>query len=300
MFTRKMFLPLIVVIILLTACDAPATPPPTSAPTSTNTPAPTLTHTPTETSSPTPYPSPLPPPLNAAQCDTLDLSDDLVSGFSVFTTHPINQKEYGCLVVSGDDGFPVLAGKQSFRIEVRPGDCSASSGWDDCPNDRSRHEIQEVEDTNNGEISIYEVNYYVPFQPKFKPRGDNLMFIGQLNTEDETYHGTLVYLEVDNDQNLLLRTHKGFSWDIDKQVVVATDIFERWINIRYEVYASTDSGGYFRVYIDDKLVLSESRPTIPSQTGYVELRVGIYNGFISEAEEAFENQVIYVDQMEKR
>lgn len=235
----------------------------------------------------------------ASKCDSLDLSDDLVTGFSVVTVHPINQKEYGCLVVSGDDGFPVLAGKQSFRIEVRPGDCSASSGWDDCPNDRSRHEIKEREDTCNGETSIYEANYYVPIQPKFKPRGDNIMFLGQLNTEDEGYHGTLVYLEVDNDQNLLLRTHKGFSWDIDKQVVVASNIFERWINLRYEVYASTDSTGYFRVYIDDKLVLSESRPTIPSENGYLELRVGIYNSFISEADEAFENQVIFVDQMKK-
>lgn len=203
------------------------------------------------------------------------------------------------MVVSGDDGFPVLAGKQSFRIEVRPGDCSASSGWDDCPNDRSRHEIQEREGTCDGEAAIYEANYYVPYQPKFKPRGDNIMFIGQMNTADPDYFGTLIYLEVDNDQNLLLRTHKGFSWDIDRQVVAARDIFERWINLRYEVYAATDATGYFRVYVDDQLVLSESRPTIPSEQGCLGLRVGIYNAFISEAGEAFESQVIFVDQLRK-
>ena len=84
------------------------------------------------------------------------------------------------------------------------------------------------------------------------------MFLGQLNTADEDYFGTLIFLKVDNDQNLLLQTHKGFSWDMNKQVVVASNIFERWINLRYEVYASTDPTGYFRVYVDDQLVLSES------------------------------------------
>ncbi|MFC1976328.1 heparin lyase I family protein [Chloroflexota bacterium] len=194
-----------------------------------------------------------------------------------------------------------MAGKQSLRFEVRPGDCSANEGFDDCPNDRSRHEINERFGTFNGEMAIYEANLYIPNQPNFKPRGNNAMFLNQLNTADmdQEYFGTLVFLRVDNNQNLLLQTHKGFSWDSDKQVVVASNIFERWINLRYEVYASPDSTGYFRVYIDDQLVLSESRPTILSGNGHLYFRVGIYNSSVSQADEAFENQVIFVDQMKK-
>lgn len=36
---------------------------------------------------------------------------------------------------------PVYLGKKSQRFEVRPGDCSANSGWNDCKTDRERSEV---------------------------------------------------------------------------------------------------------------------------------------------------------------
>ncbi|MCG8403674.1 MAG: polysaccharide lyase [Phycisphaerales bacterium] len=238
-------------------------------------------------------------PTAGAECDEPQAGDDLISGFTAETTHPLNQKNHGCLVVTADEGFPVIAGSQSLRFEVRPGDCSGNDGFDDCANDRSRHEIQEREGTFSGEATTYEANLFVPSQPKFKPRGNNLMFLSQLTISDGDYFGTLVFLEVNDHQNLLLRTHQGFSWDIDQQILVATDIFDRWINFRYEVIPSPNSGGSLRVYVDDQLVLDESRPTIPSENGVLAFRAGIYNAFVSEADETFDNQILFVDEMKK-
>ena len=238
-------------------------------------------------------------PTNGDTCDTSGLSDDLAAGFTIDTTHPLNQKDHGCLIVSSDDGFPVLAGSQSFRFEVQPGDCSGNDGFDDCANDRSRHEIQERDGISNGETTQYELNLFIPGQPNFKPRGANLLFLGQLTVSDQGFFTTLIYLEIDDNHNLLLRTHQDFSFDVDQQIVLASDIFDRWIHIRYEVHPAPDSTGYVRVHVDDEMLYSESRPTIPSDSGELTFRVGIYNAFVSEAAEDFDNQVMFVDELRK-
>ena len=52
-------------------------------------------------------------------------------------------KDYGFQVVDKKDGHPVRAGKKSIRFEVRSGDCGTDKDgeWDDCKNDRERHEL---------------------------------------------------------------------------------------------------------------------------------------------------------------
>ena len=46
-------------------------------------------------------------------------------------------------VVNKKDGHPVRSGKQSIRFEVRSGDCGKDEmgEWNDCKNDRERHEL---------------------------------------------------------------------------------------------------------------------------------------------------------------
>ena len=74
-------------------------------------------------------------------------------------------KNYGMQVVNIKDGHPVRSGKQSIRFEVRSGDCEKDyddSNWNDCDNDRERHELsggKKVDRMNKGEYwfawSIY-------------------------------------------------------------------------------------------------------------------------------------------------
>ena len=63
-------------------------------------------------------------------CDS-STTEDVFRGVSFKTALELGTKDYGCALVSKADGFPVFDGTQSARFEVRPGDCSASSGWDD-------------------------------------------------------------------------------------------------------------------------------------------------------------------------
>ena len=66
---------------------------------------------------------------------------DTISGWSLRNSLPANFKEYGYRIVSRTDGHPVRAGENAMRFKVRAGDCSWSSGWSDCANDRQRHEL---------------------------------------------------------------------------------------------------------------------------------------------------------------
>ncbi len=54
---------------------------------------------------------------------------------------PANFKTYGHKSVSIKD-HPVRSGDSSRRFEVRAGDCSWTEGWNDCENDRERHELK--------------------------------------------------------------------------------------------------------------------------------------------------------------
>ena len=69
------------------------------------------------------------------------LSIDVGSGNTYLKSLAKNYKKYGVQVVDKKDGHKVRAGKKSIRFEVRPGDCGYNEDWNDCKNDRERHEL---------------------------------------------------------------------------------------------------------------------------------------------------------------
>ena len=223
-------------------------------------------------------------------------SSDVFKGMTVFSMHPTGEKPHGCQLVTAGDGAPVLDGQFAAKFLIKPGDCSASQGFDDCSNDRSRHEISEMSRPPDGQPIIYETNLYIPAQERFRPRGNNIMFLSQVNAGDENVFNTLAYLEVGEDGALYIRTHVGFTWEVAKLYPVYENPIGKWINVRYELLPSVSaSNGYLRVFVDGSKVVDESRATLPSANGYNNLRVGIYNAFISKATDPYKDQVIYFD-----
>jgi hypothetical protein len=183
-------------------------------------------------------------------------------------------------------------GTRSLRFEVRPGDCYGQ----DCTTDRRRFEIYDSLDTIGlGKTVVYDTFLYIPEQPNFKPRGSNALFLAQLNLRNYRglYH-TLAYLEIGNDQQLMLRTHQGFTWAIKDRPVLATGIFDRWIKVTYEVRAST-TDGWIKVWVNDILAVEERGATLQTSEDFVALKIGIYNAFVSQATQAYGNQVIHYD-----
>ena len=99
--------------------------------------------------------------------------------------------------------------------------------------------------------------------------------------------------------NLFIQTHKGFTWDPNKQVTITNSPYDKWISIRYETKLSSGLDGNFKVYVNDQILINEDRATLPTDNSYLGLRLGIYNSFISSAKETYDTQVLYVDGVSK-
>lgn len=226
---------------------------------------------------------------------------EVFGGMRFVTPHPYKQKAYGCLIVNSSAGHPVLTGSESMRFELGPNDCSAGLGFDDCANDRSRHEIQEDDvKPTTGRVLTYDTNVYIPVQPRFRPAGCcHLLTLAELTWDSGTAFGVLAYLGVDAGGKLFVRTHQGFNYDIRSDAPVLANPFGRWVNIRYEIKSTTQNDGYVKVYVDGTLKVEQTRPTLPTETAFNNLRLGIFNSFKSWATEPYAAQVFYVDGLSK-
>ncbi len=240
-------------------------------------------------------------PLKYSNTSCVDnLNADVFGNLQVGTTHPINAKSYGCLIVNKNENFPIFNGSQTSRFEVRNGDCSGNSGFNDCTNDRSRHEINEINLTNLiGKTVVYQTYLYIPTQKRFRPAGNNLLVLSQVNFSDNINFGALSYIVMGENNNLFIQTHKGFTWEPNKQVTITNSPYDKWISIRYETKLSSGIDGNFKVYVNDQLLINEDRATLPNDNSYLGLRLGIYNSFISSAKEPYDTQVLYVDGVSK-
>ena len=240
-------------------------------------------------------------PLKYSNISCVDnLNADVFGNLPVGTTHPINAKSYGCLIVNKNENFPIFNGSQTSRFEVRNGDCSGNSGFNDCINDRRRHEINETNLTNLiGKTVVYQTYLYIPTQKRFRPAGNNLLVLSQVNFSDNINFGALSYIVMGENNNLFIQTHKGFTWDPNKQVTITNSPYDKWISIRYETKLSSGVDGNFKVYVNDQLLINEDRATLPTDNSYLGLRLGIYNSFISSAKEPYDTQVLYVDGVSK-
>jgi hypothetical protein len=236
-------------------------------------------------------------PINFAGSSCVDnLNSDVFSNLTLGTTHPINAKSYGCLIVNKNENFPTFDGSQSSRFEVRNGDCSGNTGFNDCVNDRSRHEINETNLSNLlGKTVVYQTYLYIPSQKRFRPAGNNLLVLSQVNYSDNKNFGALSYIVMGENNNLFIQTHKGFTWEPNKQVTISNSPYDKWFNIRYETKLSNGTDGNFKVYVNDQLLINEDRATLPTNNSYLGLRLGIYNSFKSAAKESYDTQILYID-----
>ena len=240
-----------------------------------------------------------------------DYSNTDVFGNIIFTvSHPINASPWGCLIVDKANNQPVYSGSQSVRFEIRPGDCSAAPSFNDCVNDRSRWEIFQNRNASTlGQIITYEYAVYIPAQTQIQPTpksgGYPLTVLTQINWQCITRsqcpsigtdgYGALAFLKIDYTGTLSLETKKGFTWDSNQVVTVDSNPYNKWIKLTYVIKSTTAADGYIRIYVNDKLVINETRATLPISDAFDTLRVGIYNSNMSFASQPWQTQVVYFD-----
>jgi hypothetical protein len=294
----KRFTP-ILALLLLSACGGGG-----------STSSPTVITVPTFTTAPTPSPPPpppLPPPVDLiatpAGTSCVTERDPDVFGVAFDTVNTVQSQSHGCIIVNSTDKQPVFDGLRSARFEVRPEDCGASVSFNDCTNDRSRHEISEKEGAStSGQVITWEENIYIPKQTRFRPKGNgnNALFITQINFKNKADYGTIAYLEIGQNGELIVSTHIDFTWIVKKKHIIANSFpVDTWTNIKFEVLSTAQSNGYIRVYLNGKLVVEENRPTLPTAEHSNMMRFGIYNAFKSLATEPYTTQVIYFDGVKK-
>ena len=242
--------------------------------------------------------------LSAAEPATFVESDctgvintDALGGLPFITfLDPIS---YGCRVVDAVNGHPVHDGTQSVRVELHADECNSSPQSLDCQSDRSRYEVFHNNrfSTTDGKVSRYEEWVYVPPQVRFRPRGGNIMFLNQMQylPPDNEVGGTLAYLEVGEDNELMVRTHVGFTFNIQQRYTVLQNPVGVWTKVVWEIGGTTQANGFLRVYINDVLKVDETKPTLPSAGWRHSLKIGIYNAFRSQAIEPYDTQVVYFD-----
>ena len=228
-------------------------------------------------------------------------NQDVLNGLIFDNVNTDGNKSYGSLIVSKTNGYPVFDGNESARFEVRNGDCGWNSGFSDCATNRMRSEMYEFNPQSEiGKIISFTENIYIPAQSKFRPAGDNLMVLTQINYSDTVNaFGALAYLVMENNNTLLIRTHKNFTWDWNKNYTITTNPYDKWITIKYQIKVSDKSDGEIAVFIDGNLLFSEFRPTLITKSGRVYMKFGIYNSFIDRATEPYQTQIMYFDGIRK-
>ena len=239
-------------------------------------------------------------------CLTSTMSTDVFGNTNYRVSHAIKASTWGCMLVNKSDGQPVFDGNQSVRFEIRPGDCNASNSFDDCVSDRSRWELMSNGTTaasTQGQIITYQNYVYLPTQPLIRPAtragASNTVetLITQLNwySRTGTGHTILAGLYVDDAGGLFIRTNQAFTYTSNQQVSIDSNPYNKWIKLTYVIKSTTAADGYIRVYANDKLIINETRATLPDSDSTTLLKIGFYNSYLSAAAQPWQTQVVYFD-----
>ena len=246
--------------------------------------------------------------VNNALRQPIATNTDVFGNLAFWVSSVIGSKSWSCLIVNKSDSQPVFDGTQSVRFEVRPGDCTAPNytSISDCVNDRSRSEIDTADQNSGvhppstqGQIITYEYRVYIPTQPLIRPASAKgvsntvLMVLTQLRNTHTS--DALAFLCIDETGGLYLQTHEGFSWTPLQKVTIDTKPQDKWIKMKYVVKSTSASDGYVKIYVNDALVINETRATLPDATKAQMLKIGIYNSFLSAAAQPWQTQVVYFD-----
>jgi hypothetical protein len=233
---------------------------------------------------------------------------DITSSIDFKLVNDLNYKDYNHLIVNKSDNHPVHSGDKSLRFELNEGDCSYNINFNDCNNDRFRTELFESNRVNleSDAVVSYEFNIFLVKNDYFNPGSINdpytpLTIISQIFFDDTGIEGDekgQFYLLVDHNQNLSIRTHKPFTYNIDDERVLLTNIFDKWINVKMVI---NNKDSLFQVFVNGNVAYQKSYDFIPEQ--YINpqyyFKAGIYNAFKSKAYRAYKNQVIYFDNLQR-
>jgi len=244
---------------------------------------------------------------------TIHLPDDISKGYKKGWTFTNNfdhktrlTPDYAFKIVNKSKGHPVRLGEQSIRFELRRGDCGKSpGGYDDCTiwnknNGMSseRHELGSENFFKGTLWHTYSIFLKDPFP--IKGHGYEHISLGQMHgfpnsnpsfkwdVDEETYQirrRTACHLK-----EFLKKTGSaksggdsfkcsiGMAGNHFENIISKKDLIGRWHDIILNVKWTTKQDGYFKQWINGKLVYHYKGNTSKPKGSVNRFKFGIYRG----------------------
>ena len=219
----------------------------------------------------------------------LAISDE-IKGLNARKSLPYGFKSHGAKWVTKSSTVPVREGNQSLRFEVRPGDCGRNDEWNDCKNDRERHEYTTKSLTGT---HWHGWSMFVP--DDFENVYPTKVALGQFHLTGRhppafMFQNGSGGLQVD--PQIVLNAGKG-------PLIKPNEFRGRWIDFVVWANWTTKDDGFFRVYLN-----GESKPRFawtgrtlkPGTKAY--FKFGIYRTYISRYRKGpVPKQVVFYDEI---
>lgn len=217
----------------------------------------------------------------------VQLPNDVASGFGGVWLKSMENgfKKHGFKIVSSPE--PVRLGTKAIKFEVRPGDCGNNGGWDDCKNDRERHELSQIKNfQKHGDNHWYAWSIYFPAD--IEPIYPTKMHLGQFHQVKNNVLFLLSWKPLGNSGGYIVDNQSpGNGRTIQTETIVPTigdesglSLKGRWIDILIHAKWSHNTDGFFRVYADHELKYNWDGQTI-ARGDRSHFKFGIYRSFIS-------------------
>ena len=181
-------------------------------------------------------------------------------------------KDHGMQIVNKKDGYPVRAGEQSIRFEVRSGDCGKDKqgDWNDCKNDRERHELSGMDD------AMKKGEYWFSWSIYFPKNHQNLSPLsnayGQFHQKNG--HPVFMFKELRNGYTIVRSIKEDYSDYNETKLLGNEEALGNWFDILINVKWTKKNDGFFKLWINDELKYDYKGPTKTKQ--YVYQKFGVY------------------------
>ncbi|MCR9239683.1 MAG: heparin lyase I family protein [Alphaproteobacteria bacterium] len=224
---------------------------------------------------------------NASNAGNLvQLPNDVASGFGNVWLKSMENgfKKHGYKIVSSPE--PVRLGDKAIKFEVRPGDCGNNGGWDDCKNDRERHELSQIKTLQkHGDVHWYAWSIYLPtdIEPIYPVR----VHLGQFHQVKNNVLFLLSWVPYGYHEGYVIDNQvPGNGHTYQMQTIVPSDtdnglsIKGRWIDILIHAKWSHNKDGFFNIYADQELKYEWKGQTI-AKGDRSHFKFGLYRSFVS-------------------
>ncbi|MFM2476588.1 heparin lyase I family protein [Celerinatantimonas sp. MCCC 1A17872] len=169
------------------------------------------------------------------------------------------------------------------RFEVRPGDCAASHGWNDCKEDRERSELSERhKTTHEGQTIWYHWQFYLPNQ--FINIYPAKVALGQFHQKN----AKPAWIFELNDKGYALVRHLRIKPNYEKPLIAWSSLTNRWHDIAVRVSWFKSNKGQLDVWVDKKRKVHYQGPTMSADIIY--FKYGLYRAFISRYQHSMPTQ----------